>query len=241
MSIVTKAQTRNKSSEGYKERHHIIPRGMGGTNDATNLVDLAAREHFVCHLLLRKMVEGVNKRKAWMALQAMTMQAPWQIREYKITARLFEDLRSKMPPESDETRQKKRQSAMGRKHSEETKKKMSETRARVFRENTDYKQACLAALAKGNKDRKVSSETRAKIAKAGKERIDNVWILTSPSGEIYKTHRLLEFCKAYELQYGALQQSLKSGYPAPPEQKTGRRFKSDRRNTIGWKLDREKP
>lgn len=36
----------------YKERHHIIPKCMGGTNDKDNLIDLYAREHFIAHKLL---------------------------------------------------------------------------------------------------------------------------------------------------------------------------------------------
>lgn len=38
-----------KKLEGYFERHHIIPRCMGGTNDKSNLVLLTAREHYICH------------------------------------------------------------------------------------------------------------------------------------------------------------------------------------------------
>ena len=30
----------------YHERHHIVPKCMGGTNDEENLIDLFAREHF---------------------------------------------------------------------------------------------------------------------------------------------------------------------------------------------------
>lgn len=40
----------------YYESHHIIPRCVGGTNDKTNLVLLTAREHFICHFLLIRMV-----------------------------------------------------------------------------------------------------------------------------------------------------------------------------------------
>ena len=36
----------------YKERHHIIPKCIGGTNDEDNLIDLYAREHFIAHKLL---------------------------------------------------------------------------------------------------------------------------------------------------------------------------------------------
>jgi hypothetical protein len=41
---------------GYAEKHHIIPRALGGSNHPSNLVYLTAREHFIAHLLLPKMV-----------------------------------------------------------------------------------------------------------------------------------------------------------------------------------------
>ena len=41
--------------EGYKERHHIVPRCLGGTDDEFNLVDLTPEEHFVAHQLLVKL------------------------------------------------------------------------------------------------------------------------------------------------------------------------------------------
>lgn len=40
------------SKNEYKERHHIIPKCMGGNNEKDNLIDLYAREHFIAHKLL---------------------------------------------------------------------------------------------------------------------------------------------------------------------------------------------
>jgi hypothetical protein len=51
-NIINNAKFRIKSP-GF-ERHHIIPRSCGGTNEKTNLVYLTTREHLVCHLLLVK-------------------------------------------------------------------------------------------------------------------------------------------------------------------------------------------
>ena len=36
----------------YKERHHVIPKCLGGTNDKNNLIDLYAKEHYIAHKLL---------------------------------------------------------------------------------------------------------------------------------------------------------------------------------------------
>ena len=40
--------------ESYSEKHHIIPRCMGGTDDKDNLVDLTPEEHYLAHQLLVK-------------------------------------------------------------------------------------------------------------------------------------------------------------------------------------------
>ena len=47
----------------YVEKHHIIPKSMGGNNSNENIAILTAREHFVCHLLLTKMTTGNNNYK----------------------------------------------------------------------------------------------------------------------------------------------------------------------------------
>ena len=39
---------------GYREKHHIVPRCMGGDNSEDNLVYLTAEEHYVAHQLLVK-------------------------------------------------------------------------------------------------------------------------------------------------------------------------------------------
>lgn len=54
-AIIESAKSRQ--IEGYKEKHHILPLSLGGTNDKKNLVDLSAREHFICHYLLTKIYD----------------------------------------------------------------------------------------------------------------------------------------------------------------------------------------
>lgn len=50
-SICNNAKLRNSG----EEKHHIIPRSIGGDNSKQNLVLLTTREHMICHLLLTKM------------------------------------------------------------------------------------------------------------------------------------------------------------------------------------------
>lgn len=52
--IISKAvsQKRNRKDGNYYEKHHIIPRCIGGTNNSDNLVLLTPKEHFICHKIL---------------------------------------------------------------------------------------------------------------------------------------------------------------------------------------------
>jgi hypothetical protein len=76
---------------GYKERHHIVPKALGGYG-RNNIVELTAREHFVCHYLLTKMVDGVNKKKMFNALRKMGQCGHTQNR-HRMTSRQFEYLK----------------------------------------------------------------------------------------------------------------------------------------------------
>ena len=62
-NIIAQAQSRVKVDNTYYEKHHIIPKSLGGTNVKSNLVHLTAKEHYICHRLLTKMVIGVAKYK----------------------------------------------------------------------------------------------------------------------------------------------------------------------------------
>jgi len=87
-------RARNRIVEGYTEKHHILPRSLGGTDDAFNLVDLTAREHFVCHWLLTKMYTGQAKSKMINALWMMQSKNEYQNRyQTNITSRVYESLR----------------------------------------------------------------------------------------------------------------------------------------------------
>ena len=78
--IVDRAQKRTKIRKeanklfGYSESHHILPKSlkMGGEKDKENIVFLTAREHFICHWLLIKMIREIEfKRKMAYALHKM--------------------------------------------------------------------------------------------------------------------------------------------------------------------------
>lgn len=75
----------------YTEKHHIIPRSMGGLDTKENLVVLTAREHYIAHLLLTKCVtkEFYGKMSSAYVMMATTKDKN-QKRIFNINSKLFE-------------------------------------------------------------------------------------------------------------------------------------------------------
>jgi hypothetical protein len=84
-------QAKYRKLEGYTERHHIQPRSLGGSDADDNLVNLTAREHFICHWLLTKMHTGEARGKMINALYLM--QGKNQYQDRYINSRVYETLR----------------------------------------------------------------------------------------------------------------------------------------------------
>lgn len=122
-NIVAKAKARTLATCTYVEKHHIIPRSFGGTNDSTNIVRLTAREHLVCHRLLIRMTSGVQKSKMAFAAWRMVFSSN-KHKRVKVTTRVYESIklemskaaseRSKAYRHSDESKQKIARSLTGK-------------------------------------------------------------------------------------------------------------------------------
>ena len=74
-------RARDRTLESFTERHHIVPKCMGGTDELSNLVRLTPEEHFIAHQLLVKL-HPTNVRLKF-ALQAMLMDTGNQKRKNK--------------------------------------------------------------------------------------------------------------------------------------------------------------
>lgn len=53
--IIERAKNQNTIKLKSHQTHHIVPKSIGGTDEANNLVNLTYKEHRVCHCLLVKM------------------------------------------------------------------------------------------------------------------------------------------------------------------------------------------
>lgn len=91
--IISRAQARTLSSDLYREKHHIVPRSLGGSNQASNLVILTAREHFLCHWFLTKMTSGQDQQKMAYACKRMMHSAGKKQYRYKVNSKLYEQLK----------------------------------------------------------------------------------------------------------------------------------------------------
>jgi hypothetical protein len=90
--IVTRARNREVPNV-YTEKHHILPKSLGGTDEPKNVVILTGREHFICHLLLIKFTFGKDKHKMIYAAHGMCqIKRDYQSR-YNPSSRIYEMIR----------------------------------------------------------------------------------------------------------------------------------------------------
>lgn len=54
------ARAKSRVLTGYREKHHVIPKCLGGSDDDENVVELTVEEHYVAHQLLLKMYPAEN-------------------------------------------------------------------------------------------------------------------------------------------------------------------------------------
>ena len=76
---------------GYSEKHHIIPKSMGGSNLPDNLVRLTGREHFIAHRLLAKIHGG----RMWAALAYMSRGGTKSSKYYQCASREYDYIKRK--------------------------------------------------------------------------------------------------------------------------------------------------
>lgn len=145
------------------ERHHVVPLSLGGLNIKSNITVLTAREHFICHLLLTKMTEGLNRRSMCYALHRMTYSKnKYQQKRYQPSSKMYEIV-SKINSQLQSEKQR------GKKFTEEHRKNISKVvRGRIF---TDESRERMSKSRKGKMTKFYTEERRKEVA----ERMKIVW------------------------------------------------------------------
>ena len=125
--IIQNANNRTVTNGIYTERHHIIPRCLGGNNLKDNLVTLTAKEHYICHLLLTKMVGANFYHKVLHAFHLMNQPSNHRGRYRKnINSKLYQRLKEDRNTCLSEQMTGIKNPMYGRNHSEETRKLQSQ-------------------------------------------------------------------------------------------------------------------
>lgn len=173
-SIIERAKTRILPSGTYFERHHIIPQSFyksrsktgwlkGDYNSKSNIALLTAREHFICHMLLVRMTEGIAHFK--MASALLRFAHGNKTKKF-VNSRTYEYIKKVLSESkkgrhfSLETREKIRQANLNRAPaSAETRKKLSEAAKRRKGFTTEGR----AKVVESNKNRVWTKEMREKL------------------------------------------------------------------------------
>lgn len=144
-------RAKERTLEGYSERHHIIPRCLKGNNEEENLVYLTAREHYIAHQILVILFPKVY-RLAY-AAQLMTVDALGN----RVDNRMYGWLRERLS-----------EAQKNRVYSEETRRNMSNgQKNRIL--TLEQKERMMIGLRKGW-ETPITSEQRAKMSASMKGR-----------------------------------------------------------------------
>lgn len=161
-------RAKHRTLTDYVERHHVIPRCMGGNDDSGNIVRLTPEEHYVVHQLLAKIYPGINGLV--LASIRMARQCTGR-RAYGWLRRRYAAWR-KGRKESPESKAKRAASKAGYKHSEETKRRIGDAHLRLGTKPqlTPEQRKLIGLKMRGIKRNPFTAEHRAKIGASSKGR-----------------------------------------------------------------------
>ena len=106
--LIEKARAENNDlpSSVYTEVHHILPKCIGGSDDASNLVRLTGKQHFFAHAILIKMKEPNTGDRLALIGALRCMQKKGSKRRYR-NWRLYHLLKKCVHIDSDNYKSKK--------------------------------------------------------------------------------------------------------------------------------------
>ena len=182
-SIIVRALSENRIYHSksnvyqYFERHHIIPRSLGGKNTKDNLVLLTGKEHYVVHHLLTKFTINESQPKMLNAFVKMAFSASSNQKRY--TPRGFESARRaaalrnsilfKGKPKTEEWKALMSEKARGRKMSDEFRERCSQRNKEMwergsFTNRAPHSEETKQKLRDARAHQVITAETKEKIS-----------------------------------------------------------------------------
>lgn len=184
---------------GYCERHHIVPRFLNGNDDEDNLVNLFAREHYVAHLLLIKVMERRYGKQSYAYEKAVRAVTYFQTycsnakmanrKAINFNSRIYETVRKEFAKVISEHIKKtgmykgEGNPMFGKHRTEEEKRKISATRIKrgcgIGSKNPMYGKSCTYKMTEEEREehyRKVARSMTGKKAMYHGETKKRTWV-----------------------------------------------------------------
>lgn len=206
----------------YYERHHIVPKCMGGKGRVEqwkthpNIVVLTPREHFLCHWLLCRMYP--ENRKLAHAFWFMSKQnGPKQQRDYIVSSRTYAEAVSNLKF-TEEHKEKIRRTRVGKKtivHPDTREIKYvpaEELQTWIDKgwENTNYKKGQKTQVSEEGRKRLAEARRKHQTGKTGLQAkaAKGPYTIIFESGEKHTAGSYPELAKVSGVPYSTLQHRL---------------------------------
>ena len=200
--LVEKCRVRglDKSAlEGYYEKHHIIPRCMGGSDEVENFVLFTPREHVVAHKLLWKAFPD-NYSLMWAytrtvdAHKGKGVLSSREVEKAKIAKAHYMSNREVSPETREKIRntllgrkvprdvvEKTRAKNIGKKRTKETSEKLSKRRKEIIAEGWTMPEEARKKIGDAFRGKNISEEHKRKISEFNKGKVMPAHVLAATS------------------------------------------------------------
>jgi len=118
---------------GYSERHHILPKCMGGSDDKDNLVYLSARTHYLAHGLLFYHYKSVKLARAWFGMCDTHRMSNRRVtaRQYSLAKKAFSEFNH-----MKEGEHRKRASVVAKEQWSQNYEEMKKSNSHIFKDSS---------------------------------------------------------------------------------------------------------
>lgn len=166
-----------------KHKHHIIPRHMGGSDDATNLIELTVEEHAEAHRILYEEYGYLQDKLAWMGLSGLISTAEIV---HTLQSEGMRGSKNPMYGKPAPNRGIKRPGVGGRKKGTKWSDAERESK-RAMRETEEHKLKMSAVYSDPERNRKISENSKGKVGAARGKRwynngLEECYFIEAPKG-----------------------------------------------------------